>query len=160
MGKDLSSVVGPTMLQTYRGTVLLRAQGSATAQPLATPPAAVRETTEGDTVLVIVCIRYFDSLLWFAKKSLSCATVECSSAGGELPKPESVFFFLLLSFLNPTPSPSPLPLQKRGCKPEKQSLEVALCCQRGVPRDAADLQPEPPRGGGVGGWDSKGKPPG
>lgn len=41
---------------------------------------------------VIVCVCYFDSLLWLAKNSLSSASVAYSSVRGELPKPESVFF--------------------------------------------------------------------
>lgn len=64
-------------------------------QPLTKPLPAVRKTTECGNFFVIVCVCYFDSLLWLAKKSLSCASVECSSVRGELPKPESVFIFFL-----------------------------------------------------------------
>lgn len=52
-------------------------------------------------------------LLWFAKKSLSCASVECYSERGELPKPESVFFSSSFVSCPPPPHTSEERLQAR-----------------------------------------------
>lgn len=83
--------------------------------------------------LVIVCVCHFDSLLWLAKNSLSCASVEYSSVRGELPKPESVFFSSSFIFEKER-------LQVR--KTELGSAEPlqAQHFQRGMPKDATDPQ--------------------